>query len=127
MKTAAFLLGLLLCVCPASPSPQQPSPALERNGSARSDLERELVRKLLRIQELGDPGAPRMSDAQEREFEILVRSLSESPLKRFLWAWLEFRLRNERALRLEGNPKAPAIRQRIELFQRLLRRYFLYE
>lgn len=82
---------------------------------------------VLRLDELGAAGAPLMSKLQMAEFEKKVAFLAETRANRMTWAWLEFRIRNDRELRLENNPGADAIRQRLNFFNQMLRKYFVFE
>jgi len=84
-------------------------------------------RAILRINELGKPGAPVMTDLQKIEFEKNVKFLSTTQSGRMTWAWLEFRIRSDSQLTLENNPGAKAIQQRLKIFKDLLRRYFVLE
>ena len=84
-------------------------------------------RAVLRLHELGGAGAPLMKDVQMAEMEKNVEFLSGTPANRMTWAWLDFRLKADSSLTLENNPKAEAIRQRLDLFGKLLRKYFLFE
>ncbi|MEP2776416.1 MAG: hypothetical protein ABJQ29_16940 [Luteolibacter sp.] len=84
-------------------------------------------RAVLRLEELAGAGAPWMTAEQEAELERNVKFLSETQASRMTWAWLEFRLKNDSQLQLENNPGAKAIRQRLDLLTKLLRKYFILE
>ena len=84
-------------------------------------------RAVLRLDQLGGAGAPLMTAAQQSELERNVKFLSGTEAGRMTWAWLEFRLRADRQLQLKGNPHADAIRMRLKLFEKLVRKYFVLE
>lgn len=82
---------------------------------------------VLKLDELGGAGAALMSSDQESELERNIKFLSETKAGRMTWAWLEFRIRADSQLQLENNPGAAAISQRLDLFSKLLRKYFVLE
>lgn len=82
---------------------------------------------VLKLNELGSAGAPLMTTAQKLEFEQNVIFLSNTESGRMTWAWLEFRLKADSRLKLEENSGAEAIKQRLNLFQKLIRKYFVLE
>ncbi len=84
-------------------------------------------RAVLKLDELAGAGAALMSPVQESELERNVKFLSETEAGRMTWAWLEFRLKADEQLRLDDNPGAEAIKQRLDLFEKLLRKYFILE
>ena len=87
----------------------------------------EIGQAVLKLDKLAGAGAPLMTADQEADLESNVKFLSETKAGRMTWAWLEFRLKADGQLRLENNPSAEAIRQRLDLFGRLLRKYFVLE
>ncbi len=82
---------------------------------------------VLKLDELAGAGAALMSPEQQMELERNVKFLSETKANRMTWAWLEFRLKADEQLRLDGNPEAKAIKQRLDLLRKLLRKYFVLE
>jgi hypothetical protein len=82
---------------------------------------------VLKLNEIGKAGAPLMTDDHKNELEQTVRFLSGTPANRMTWAWLAFRIRNDSQLTIENNPGAEAIKQRLDLYQKLLRKYFIFE
>ena len=96
--------------------------------SAKSDRQALAIgRAVIRLNELGRAGTPPMTEDHKREFEKDVRFLSETSAGRMVWAWLDFRIRHDRQLLTVENPNAETIRKRLELFEKLLRKYFLFE
>lgn len=126
MKSRPFFFAFVLFGSGFS-SPPRSAAEENRDLSAEDRAALEIGRAILKLDELGQAGAPLLSPEAEGELEKNVAFLAETPANRMTWAWLEFRLRNDRDLTLENNPGAGAIRQRLALFTRLLRKYFVFE
>ncbi|MEW6998064.1 hypothetical protein AADZ86_10200 [Colwelliaceae bacterium BS250] len=83
---------------------------------------------IARVNSLGKAGAPLMTNTQISELEKNIEFLSSDPsTHKMAWAWLEFRIKNDSQLTLKNNPSSDAIKQRLDLFPKLLRKYFVFE
>ena len=83
---------------------------------------------IARINSLGKAGAPLMTTTQISELDKNIKFLSNEPsTHKMAWAWLEFRIKNDSQLTLKNNPNSDAIKQRLDLFPKLLRKYFVFE